>query len=255
MINIDHVSKSYDGGKTFSVEDLSLEVRDGEIFGILGPNGAGKSTTLNMLVGTLAPTKGTVKIDGIDVTQNPVEAKRRLCYVSDTPDHLLRLRGREYLRFIADIYGVPADVRASRIAELAEGYGMAAELDNQIKSYSHGMRQKMMIMGALLPNPDLWILDEPMTGLDPQAAWLLKKSMRRHADEGKTVLFSTHVLDVAEKVVDRVGIIAHGKLLFVGTVDEMREHFRNNNSLEEMFLELTGENSPLSGTGAVAEGM
>ena len=253
VIGIDHVSKSYDGGKTFSVSDLSLEVRDGEIFGILGPNGAGKSTTLNMLVGVLAPTRGTIKIDGIDVAKDPVEAKRRLCFVGDTPDHLLRLRGREYLRFIADIYGVPVDVRAERIARLAEDYGMAGELDNQIKSYSHGMRQKMMIMGALLPNPDLWILDEPMTGLDPKASWLLKQSMRRHADEGKTVLFSTHVLDVAEKVVDRVGIIAHGRLLFVGTVNEMREHFRNNGSLEEMFLELTGDDSPFAG-GEAASG-
>lgn len=130
---------------------------------------------------------------------------------------------------------------------------MAERLDDKISSYSHGMRQKMMVMGALLPNPDVWVLDEPMTGLDPKAAWLLKQSMREHADAGKTVLFSTHVLDVAEKVVDRVGIIAHGELLFVGTVDQMREHFRNNGSLEEMFLELTGDNSPLAGAGSVAE--
>ena len=123
---------------------------------------------------------------------------------------------------------------------------MEGELDNQIQSYSHGMRQKMMIMGALLPDPAVWILDEPMTGLDPKASWLLKQSMRRHADAGKTVLFSTHVLDVAEKVVDRVGVIAHGELLFVGTVDEMREHFKSNGSLEEMFLELTSENSPFA---------
>ena len=257
MIKIDHVSKSYDGKKTFSVRDLNLEIRDGEIFGLLGPNGAGKSTTLNMLVGVLAPTEGSIQIDGVDVAADPREAKRRLCFVSDSPDHLLRLRGSEYLRFIADVYGVPADVRAERVAKLAEDYGMASELDNQIKSYSHGMRQKMMIMGALLPNPDLWVLDEPMTGLDPKASWLLKQSMRRHADEGKTVLFSTHVLDVAEKVVDRVGIIAHGQLLFVGTVEEMREPFRNNGSLEEMFLELTGDDSPFAAgePDAAGEGM
>ena len=144
-------------------------------------------------------------------------------------------------------------MRAPRISKLAEDYGMAERLDDKISSYSHGMRQKMMVMGALLPNPDVWVLDEPMTGLDPKAAWLLKQSMREHADAGKTVLFSTHVLDVAEKDVDRVGIIAHGELLFVGTVDQMREHFRNNGSLEEMFLELTGENSPLAGAGSVAE--
>ena len=246
MISIKNVSKSYNGGKSYSVKDLSLEIRDGEIFGLLGPNGAGKSTLLNMLVGVLDPTKGTIEIDGIDVAKSPVEAKRHLCYVSDSPDHLLRLKGCEYLQFVADIYGVPDDVRAPRVAKLAEEYGMAGELDNQIRSYSHGMRQKMMVMGALLPDPDVWILDEPMTGLDPKASWLLKQSMRKHADAGKTVLFSTHVLDVAEKVVDRVGIIAHGKLLFVGTVDEMREHIRSNGSLEEMFLELTSAESPFN---------
>ncbi len=254
MISVKNVSKSYDGGKSYSVKDLSLEIKDGEIFGLLGPNGAGKSTLLNMMVGVLDPTKGSIEIDGIDVAKSPVEAKRHLCYVSDSPDHLLRLKGREYLQFIADIYGVPGDVRAERVAKLAEEYGMAGELNNQIRSYSHGMRQKMMVMGALLPNPDVWILDEPMTGLDPKASWLLKKSMREHADAGKTVLFSTHVLDVAEKVVDRVGIVAHGKLLFVGTVDEMREQFRNNASLEEMFLELTSAQSPFGNDNAAAGG-
>ena len=252
MISIKNVSKSYNGGKTYSVKDLSLEIKDGEIFGLLGPNGAGKSTTLNMLVGVLNPTSGSIEIDGIDVTKNPTQAKRNLCYVGDSPDHLLRLKGREYLQFIADIYGVSNEDRATRIQELAENYGMAKELDNQIRSYSHGMRQKMMVMGALLPNPSVWVLDEPMTGLDPKASWLLKQSMRQHADAGKTVLFSTHVLDVAEKVVDRVGIIAKGTLLFVGTVDEMREQFRSNSSLEEMFLELTSAESPFASQ--IAEG-
>ena len=242
MIRIDHVSKSYDGGATLAVRDLSLEIRSGEIFGLLGPNGAGKSTLLNMLASVLAPTSGTIELDGVNVVTDPLAAKRNLCFVSDSPDHLLRLKGHEFLRFIADVYEVPDAVRGARIAELAREYGMEGELDNQIQSYSHGMRQKMMIMGALLPDPAIWILDEPMTGLDPKASWL-----RRHADAGKTVLFSTHVLDVAEKVVDRVGIIAHGELLFVGTVTEMREHFRSNGSLEEMFLELTSDESPLSG--------
>ena len=246
MIRIDHVSKSYDGGATNAVRDLTLEIQSGEIFGLLGPNGAGKSTLLNMLAGVLAPSSGTIELDGVNVATDPLAAKRNLCYVSDSPDHLLRLKGHEFLRFIADVYEVPDAVRGPRIAELAREYGMEGELDNQIQSYSHGMRQKMMIMGALLPDPAIWILDEPMTGLDPKASWLLKQSMRRHADAGKTVLFSTHVLDVAEKVVDRVGIIAHGELLFVGTVTEMRDHFRSNGSLEEMFLELTSENSPFA---------
>ena len=238
MIKIDHVSKSYDGGATKAVRDLSLEIRSGEIFGLLGPNGAGKSTLLNMLAGVLAPSSGTIELDGVNVATDPLAAKRNLCYVSDSPDHLLRLKGHEFLRFIADVYEVPDAVRGPRIEELAREYGMEGELDNQIQSYSHGMRQKMMIMGALLPDPAVWILDEPMTGLDPKASWLLKQSMRRHADAGKTVLFSTHVLDVAEN--------AHGELLFVGTVDEMREHFKSNGSLEEMFLELTSENSPFA---------
>ena len=194
----------------------------------------------------MEPTSGTVQVDGIDVVKNPLEAKRHMCYVGDSPDHLLRLKGREYLQFIADVYNVPNEERAARIHDLAKGYGMDKELDNQIRSYSHGMRQKMMVMGALLPNPNVWILDEPMTGLDPKASYLLKQSMREHADAGKTVLFSTHVLDVAEKVVDRVGIVAKGQLLFVGSVDEMREQFRNNGSLEEMFLELTSAESPFA---------
>lgn len=253
MIRIDRVSKSYDGGATFSVADLSLEIRSGEIFGLLGPNGAGKSTLLNMLAGVLAPTSGSIELDGIDALDRPLAAKRNLCYVSDSPDHLLRLKGHEFLRFIADVYEIPADVRAERIERLAREYEMAGELDNQIQSYSHGMRQKMMVMGALLPDPAIWILDEPMTGLDPKASWLLKQSMRAHADAGKTVLFSTHVLDVAEKVVDRVGVIDKGRLLFVGTVAEMRAHFRNAGSLEEMFLELTSEDSPFAGERPEAE--
>lgn len=229
MIQIDHVSKSYDGGKTFSVKDLSLEIRDGEIFGLLGPNGAGKSTTLNMLAGVLAPTKGTVTVNGIDVAANPIEAKRSLSFVGDSPDHLLRLRGREYLRFIADVYGVPEDVRAPRISKLAEDYGMADKLDDQDQlllprhapeddGHGRASAQPRRLGARRAHDP----------ALTPRRPWLLKQSMREHADAGKTVLFSTHVLDVAEKVVDRVGIIAHGELLFVGTVDQMREHFRNN---------------------------
>lgn len=243
MIEIDHISKSYDGGKTLSVNDISLQIREGEIFGLLGPNGAGKSTLLNMIAGILLPTKGRILLNNIDVNKDPITAKLNLSYMSDSPDHLLRLKGHEFLRFIADIYQVPQDVRTQRIDQLTREYGMEKELENQIQSYSHGMRQKMMVIGALLPNPDIWVLDEPMTGLDPRAAWNLKQSMRQHADSGKTVLFSTHVLDVAEKVVDRVGIISKGKIIFVGTVSQMREHFNQNGSLEEMFLELTSEDS------------
>ncbi|MDO5737916.1 MAG: ABC transporter ATP-binding protein [Eubacteriales bacterium] len=240
MIEIKNCAKSYDG-KKFAVKDLNLVVRDGEIFGLLGPNGAGKSTLLKMMVGVLAPTKGDISLNGHSITTDTLEAKRQFAYVSDNPDHLLRLKGIEFLNFIADIYKISEDKRQSRIEQLAKEFGMYDELDNRIQSYSHGMRQKMMVIGALLSEPDIWLLDEPMTGLDPRASFYLKQKMREHADSGKTVLFSTHVLDVAEKVVDRVGIINQGELIFVGTVAEMQEHFQANTSLEEMFLELTQE--------------
>lgn len=243
MIEIQNVAKSYDGGQNFAVKDFSLEIRDGEIFGLLGPNGAGKSTLLNMIVGVHAPDQGIIKINGLQIKDDPVAAKKEFCFVNDSPDHLLRLKGHEFLRFIADIYEVDDTVRDQRIEKLCKEFGMYDELDNQIQSYSHGMRQKMMVIAALLPNPNVWILDEPMTGLDPKAAYLLKAAMREHADKGKTVIFSTHVLDVAEKIVDRVGVIRSGELVFVGTIEEMREHFASNGSLEEMFLELTGAES------------
>lgn len=244
MIRLEHVSKSYDGGETLAVRGLSLEIPSGQIFGLLGPNGAGKSTLLNMIVGVLSPDTGRIEVDGIDLAKDPIGVKRRLCYVSDSPDHLLRLKGYEYLRFVADVYGVPEDMRTTRATMLVRRFGMEGALEKQLLSYSHGMRQKMMIIGALLPDPEVWILDEPMVGLDPRAARTLKDSMRAHADAGRTVLFSTHVLDVAERVVDRVGVIAQGELLFQGSVDDLHTHFNADESLEDMFLELTEEDSP-----------
>ncbi|AKT49740.1 hypothetical protein ADJ70_13660 [Olsenella sp. oral taxon 807] len=244
MIRLEHVSKSYDGGRTRAVNELSLEIPSGQIFGLLGPNGAGKSTLLNMIVGVLSPDVGRIEVDGTDLVKDPIEAKRRLCYVSDSPDHLLRLKGYEYLRFVADIYGVSEDTRATRAPMLVRRFGMEDALEKQLLSYSHGMRQKMMVIGALLPDPDVWILDEPMVGLDPRAARILKDSMRAHADAGRTVLFSTHVLDVAERVVDRVGVIARGELLFQGSVEDLHTRFSADESLEDMFLELTEEGSP-----------
>ncbi len=240
MIDIQNLSKTYDGAKR-AVDQLSLEIRDGEIFGLLGPNGAGKSTLLKMMVGVLAPTEGEILLNGHSITSDTLAAKREFAYVSDNPDHLLRLKGYEFLRFMADAYQVPEELREGRIEALARDFGLSSELGNRLQSYSHGMRQKMMVMGALLSEPNIWLLDEPMVGLDPRSSFLLKQKMRDHADAGHIVLFSTHVLDVAEKIVDRVGIINHGKLIFVGTVPEMRAHFDANQSLEEMFLELTAE--------------
>ena len=244
MIRLEHVSKSYDGGRTRAVSEFSIEIPSGQIFGLLGPNGAGKSTLLNMIVGVLSPDAGRIEVDGIDLAEDPIGAKRHLCYVSDSPDHLLRLRGYEYLRFVADVYGVPEDMRATRATMLVRRFGMEGALERQLLSYSHGMRQKMMVIGALLPDPNVWILDEPMVGLDPRAARTLKDSMRAHADAGRTVLFSTHVLDVAERIVDRVGVIAQGELIFQGSVDDLHTRFSADESLEDMFLDLTEEDSP-----------
>lgn len=244
MIRLEHVSKSYDGGRTRAVSEFSIEIPSGQIFGLLGPNGAGKSTLLNMIVGVLSPDAGRIEVDGIDLAEDPIGAKRHLCYVSDSPDHLLRLRGYEYLRFVADVYGVPEDIRATRATMLVKRFGMEGALERQLLSYSHGMRQKMMVIGALLPDPNVWILDEPMVGLDPRAARTLKDSMRAHADAGRIVLFSTHVLDVAERIVDRVGVIAQGELIFQGSVDDLHTRFSADESLEDMFLELTEEDSP-----------
>ena len=251
MLEIRHLTKQY--GEKTAVDDLTLTIRPGEIFGFIGPNGAGKTTTLKCCCGILQPDRGEVRVNGCSMRDDPLAAKRQLAYLPDDPALYGYMTGIQYLDFIADVFGVREAARAERVRVYGERFALTEALGQPISSYSHGMRQKMMVMGALLPNPDVWVLDEPMTGLDPKAAWLLKQSMREHADAGKTVLFSTHVLDVAEKVVDRVGIVAHGELLFVGTVDQMREHFRNNGSLEEMFLELTGENSPLAGAGSVAE--
>lgn len=239
MIKIEHVSKSYVKGKK-SVDDLCLEIRDGEIFGFLGPNGAGKSTTLKMITGILNPDNGgDILIDGKSIIKEPLEAKKRFGFVPDNPDIFLKLKGIEYLNFLADIYEISAEDRKKRIEELTKQFEIHDVLQNQMQSYSHGMRQKIVICGVLLNNPQNWLLDEPMTGLDPKSSFDLKEMMRTHAKEGKSVLFSTHVLEVAEKLCDRIGIINKGKLIFVGTYEEMKEKFKENASLEELFLELT----------------
>ncbi len=239
MIEIMNVSKSYNGS-TYAVKDLSLSVPSGEIFGFLGPNGAGKSTTIKMITGIHGVDKGTITINGKDIMKNPMEAKKTFGYVPDSPDMFLRLKGIEYLNFMADMYEVPKEVRQERIESLAKKFDLYNALSDQIQSYSHGMRQKIVIIGVLVHEPDVWILDEPLTGLDPKSAYILKEMMREHADKGKIVFFSTHVLEVAEKLCDRVAIINKGNLQFKGNLDEMRDHFKSNESLEKMFLEMTG---------------
>ena len=238
MIEIKNVSKSYIKGKK-SVDNLNLEIKNGEIFGFLGPNGAGKTTTIRMITGILNIDEGDILIDGKSIKSNPLEAKKSFGFVPDSSDMFLKLKGIEYLLFMADIYDVPQDKRRERIEELTKKFGIYNQLNNQIQSYSHGMRQKIVICGALLSEPKNWILDEPMTGLDPKSSYDLKEMMREHAKSGKTVFFSTHILEVAEKLCDRVGIINNGKLVFVGTFDEMKQKFKEETSLEKLFLEIT----------------
>lgn len=240
MIKLRQVSKSY-SAKVKAVDQIDLSVEKGEIFGFLGPNGAGKTTTIKMITGILTPDSGTVEVNGHDLASDPLAAKRSFGFVPDDPNIFPRLKGIEYLHFMSDLYQVPAATGKEQISRLAGRFGLTDALTDRIQSYSHGMRQKLMIIGALLHAPDVWILDEPMTGLDPRSSFMLKEMMREHADAGKTVFFSTHVLDVAEKICDRVAVIDHGRILFCGSITEMRNHFQSNASLETMFLELVGE--------------
>lgn len=237
MIEIKNISKEYKKNKKV-INDVNLEIKDGEIFGFLGPNGAGKTTTIKMITGILEIDEGDILIDGKSIKKEPIEAKKQIGLVPDNPDVFLKLKGIEYLNFMADIYEVSTQDRVKRIKELSEKFEINNVLNNKIESYSHGMRQKLIIIGVLLHNPKNWILDEPMTGLDPKSSYELKNMMREHADKHNTVFFSTHILDVAERLCDRIGIIDKGKLLFVGTYDELKKELKENKSLEELFMEI-----------------
>lgn len=248
MIELKQVSKSYNR-RVKAVDQVDLQIRDGEIFGFLGPNGAGKTTTIKMITGILTPDSGEIRVSGHDIRTEPLAAKRSLGFVPDDPNIFPRLKAIEYLRFMGDVYQVPTAERTSRITRLAARFGLTEALGDRIQSFSHGMRQKLVIIGALLHQPDAWILDEPMTGLDPKSAFELKEMMRDHVAAGKTVFFSTHVLDVAEKVCDRVAIIDRGQIRFCGSIADMRDKFRSDASLESMFLELVGDQEPTGGIG------
>ena len=237
MIKIENITKTYNSSVR-AVDNLNLTVNDGEIVGFIGPNGAGKSTTLKMLTGILKPDCGLIHINEYDIAKNPLEAKQCIGYIADSPDMFLRLKGIEFLNLISDIYKVPLDIRKERIASFSTRFDLSAVLNKPMQNYSHGMRQKMMVTAALVHNPSVWILDEPLTGLDPKSAFELKKMMREHADAGNCVLFSTHVLEVAEKLCDKVIIINHGKTLFYGTLDELRA-MHPDMDLEKIFLEMT----------------
>ena len=238
MIRLENVTKTYNKTKA-AVDNISLDITPGKIFGFLGPNGAGKTTTIKMITGILRPDSGLVEVGGFDIVKNPLEAKRVFGYVPDSPDVFLRLKGIEYLDFLASIYGVSGENKVKRIEKLAKDFEIFDSLGSKIQSYSHGMRQKIVLIGSLLHEPKIWILDEPLTGLDPKSSFILKEMMRDLADAGGTVFFSTHVLDVAEKICDIVALINHGQIDFCGELTELRHKFSENSSLEKIFLELT----------------
>lgn len=237
MIEIKNVSKSYKKGEKV-IDKLNLKIKDGEIFGFIGLNGAGKTTTIKMMTGILEIDEGKILIDNINIEKNPVGAKEKLGVVLDNPDTFLKLRGIEYLKFIADAYGVPVEKRIENVEKYSKIFGMENELNNRIEKYSHGMRQKIIIIGALLHEPKNLILDEPITGLDPKSTFDLKNIMREYAEKGNTVFFSTHILEIAEKLCDRVGIINKGKLIYVGNLERLKEKYPENNSLEDIFINI-----------------
>lgn len=239
MIRLNNVSKTYAKSQKKAVDGLSLEIKDGEIFGFLGPNGAGKSTTIKMITGILSPDEGTIEVDGVNLAENPIAVKSRIGFVPDNHETYETLKGIEYLNFIGTMYGVETGALKKRIAEYADAFQLTDALPNMISSYSHGMKQKLMVIAALIHEPKVWILDEPLTGLDPQSAFQLKQLMRKHADSGNTVFFSSHVIDVVEKVCDRIGIINHGRLVAVDTLDNIRQN--DSVSLESLFLTITAD--------------
>ena len=235
MLNIEHLTKIYDEKK--AVDDLSLHILPGEIFGFIGHNGAGKSTTLKSAVGILRFDEGRITVNGTDLMDDPVKCKRDLAYIPDNPDLYEFMSGVKYLNFIADIFAIPAADRRERIRRYADLFELSGDLAQPISSYSHGMKQKLTVIAAWLHDPKLIVMDEPFVGLDPKAAHLLKGMMREHCDRGGAIFFSTHVLEVAEKLCDKVAIIQRGRLVKVGTMEEVR----GDESLEEVFLELEAE--------------
>ncbi len=244
MIEISNVSKSYGKSNVRAVDNISVQVRGGEIFGFLGPNGAGKTTTIKMITGILKANTGKIIVDGVDIEDDPQEAKRRIGYVTDNPELFSQIKAVEYLNFIGDVYGVPTKERQERVERYTSLFSIKEALNSSIGSFSHGMKQKLLVTASLLSDPAVWILDEPMVGLDPKSAFQLKEIMRERANAGKVVFFSTHVMEVAEKLCDRLAIINSGKIAFEGSLDELRERRGENGSLEDLFLELVDTNSP-----------
>ena len=232
MLNIQHLTKIYGGKK--AVDDLSLHIRPGEIYGFIGHNGAGKATTLKSCCGILQFDSGDILVDGVSIRKDPLACKKRMAYIPDNPDLYEYMTGIQYLNFIADVFGVPAAERAERIRRYGDAFELTGDLAQPVSAYSHGMKQKLAILSALVHAPKLLLMDEPFVGLDPKASHQLKVLMRQFCDGGGAIFFSTHVLEVAEKLCDKVAIIRGGRLIRAGTMEEVK----GDDSLEEVFLEL-----------------
>lgn len=238
ILTITNLSKKYKGNEKYAVKDLCFEVKEGELFAFLGPNGAGKSTTIKCITGALPFSDGNIRICGYDLHDNPISAKKNVGYVPD--NHFLydTMTADEYINFMADIYGVGLNDRKQRSEKYLELFDLTDVKNKPVGGYSHGMKQKICIIGALIHNPKLWILDEPLTGLDPKSAYNLKEIMREHCKQGNSVLFSSHIIEVVEKLCDRVAIIDKGKLIVSGSMDEIKAS-NVDNSLEEFFMSVT----------------
>lgn len=240
MIQVKNVTKDY--GKKLAVDDISFEVKNAEILGFLGPNGVGKTTTISMIVGLLEITSGTITMDGgIDVIKNPYEAKRRIAFLPDNPKVYENMTGRKFVQSVANIYEVRKENMHERLNKYADMFGLQDDLDSYISSYFHGMKQKISLISALISDLDVLILDEPMVGLDPKSSFNLKNIMREMCDRGKSVFFSSHIMEVVEKICDRIIIINKGKIIAEGTIEELKNHADYHVDLEQLFLELTNE--------------
>ena len=234
MLKIDHFTKTY--GEKKAVDDLTLHIRQGEIYGFIGHNGAGKTTTLKSVAGIMQFDSGEILIDGTSIQKDPIGCKKKMAYIPDNPDLYEFMTGMQYLNFVGDIFAIPADRRKQRIQELADTFELTGDLNQPISAYSHGMKQKLAIISAWIHEPKLILMDEPFVGLDPKASHILKGMMREVCNRGGAIFFSTHVLEVAEKLCDKVAIIKGGKLIRSGTMEEVK----GDTSLESVFLELEG---------------
>ncbi|TQS75401.1 ABC transporter ATP-binding protein [Ornithinibacillus gellani] len=239
-IQISGLTKAY--GRNEAVKHIHLDVQKGELFGFLGPNGAGKTTTIKMMTGLLEPSEGTIELNGVDIWKEPIKAKQLISYVPDQPNLYPKLTGWEYLEFISSVFRMEKDTYEKNANELLAIFGLKDRADELIESYSHGMKQKIAICGALVHDPDILFLDEPTVGLDPKSARNLKNLLRSRCDDGMTVFITTHILEIAEQMCDRIGIISHGDIIALGTMDELRAlEGGSAGSLEDIFLELTGD--------------